>query len=346
MLIWVSVAGAGVAAPGAADPAAARRGAVLGARAAARVRGPVPRGHGLQPGDRPGPGDRARHARDRALRGQGHARFVSTVGDPAERDPDAVRALRGARLRPADHPPLRPALAPGGLAGVAQRGGRPARHSARAARGDPARAPHAAPPRRHAHPARHHRPGRRPAVPAHRSLSAARRGRPQPGLLGARRARLPARRRPSARVGRAGASGWSRTATPRSPRSRGRTSTRAARPSPSGRVAGVPDASGAPAAAGGGGARIVRYEDERVVVPRPRGPSRACSSSATPGSPGWKAKVDGADAHGGAGGLRAPRRAGRPGRAHGFAPLRAGELDAWAGSSARSRSPASSSRSC
>ena len=81
------------------------------ARRAARLRRPVPHRHGLQPGDRPQVRRAAGHRRDPVPERQSPARFVSTGGLP-ERDPDGVRALRGARLRPADPPQLRPALAP------------------------------------------------------------------------------------------------------------------------------------------------------------------------------------------------------------------------------------------
>ena len=62
-----------------------------------------------------------------------------------------------------------------------------------------------------------------------------------------------------------------------------------------GRVSGVPDASGAPAAAGGGGARIVRYEDERVDI-RAHADRAGMLVLSDTWFPGWKAKVDGADA--------------------------------------------------
>ena len=231
-----------------------------------------------------------------ALRGQRARALREHRRDPAERDPDAVRALRGARVRPADHPPLRPALAPGGVTGVAERGGRPARHPARAARGDPARAPHAAPPRRHAHPARHHRPGRRPAVPGP-PIRIRRSTRPASArsTRGPTRASTGSPARCRAR-GSCRRSGWSRTAMPRSPRSRGRTSTRAARRSPRTAWTASRTRPARPrAASAAGGARIVRYDDERVDVRAHTDRAGMLVLSDT-WFPGWKAKVDGADA--------------------------------------------------
>ena len=97
----------------AAAAAAGRADAVRRARRAARLRRPVPRRDGLQPGDRPerSPSRRA-PGRSDFLERQRPARFASTDGDPPERDPARVRRSTRRAATTCRSSALRPALAP------------------------------------------------------------------------------------------------------------------------------------------------------------------------------------------------------------------------------------------
>ena len=126
----------------------------VGAGGAARCVDLFHAGHGIQPGDRPRVAPPARHGGDQRLEARRPRASCSMEPIPQIVDPDAVRALRGARLRPADHAPLRPSLAQPGLTRVVFRGEGPDRHPAR-----PAQRPR---PAAHAQAARGDRPDAAP----------------------------------------------------------------------------------------------------------------------------------------------------------------------------------------